>query len=111
MRKWLALTISSAFVVFAVNWIIEHKTQEGANELQGELERLAPVGRPRVEVEQALADQGLEHVFGPSDNTIYGKKTVGRYRLLYRTEVVYKVRLDERARVARVESTVFNEGL
>ena len=111
MRNWLAMIIFLGVALFAVNWIIEQKTQERASELQSELQRLAPVGRARVEVEQALAEQGLEHVFGPSENTIYGKKTVGRYRLLYTTEVAYKVRLDEQARVARVESTVFNEGL
>jgi len=111
MPKWLLLIVVAALALLTVNWGIEYTTQRRADDLKSQLQELAPVGRSRAEVERALHVQGLEHVFGPSDNTIYGRKTVGRYHLFYTTEVDYKIRLDDQGRVAHVEAIVFNEGL
>jgi hypothetical protein len=111
MHRWLILIVAAIVALLAVNWRIEYATQKRTDDLKGQLQQLAPVGHARAEVERAFDARGLEHVFGPSDNIIYGRKNVGRYRLLYTTEVDYKIRLDNQGRVAHVEVIVFNEGL
>jgi hypothetical protein len=111
MRRLLVVTVALLASLVAANWIVEFRTEGRANEVKSTLQECAPIGRSRVDTEKALAASGLEHVYGVSDNIIYGKKEVGRYRLLYSTEVIYKVHLDDKAQVTRVESIMFNEGL
>jgi hypothetical protein len=109
--KWLFLGVVPFLGLVGLNWRIESNTKLKIEQLTMELRDLAPVGRPRPEVEQALKTHGLEHVFGISDNAIYGKKLVGRYRLVYATELDYKVLLGTDGRVRSIELIVFNEGL
>lgn len=111
MRRLLVIAGALLAALVVVNGIAEHKTRARADEVKSALREAAPVGRLRVDVEKALAARGLEHVYGVSDNIIYGKAKVGRYRLVYTTEVIYKVHLDDKAQVARVETNTFNDGL
>lgn len=111
MKKWLLFVPFGLVVLLGINWAVEFNTQKQVDQLTTEIRRIAPIGRSRGEVERAFETRALEHVFGPSDNAIYGRKSVGRYRLIYSTELIYKIHLDEQGRVMRLETNVFNEGL
>ncbi len=111
MKKCLLTTAASLIGLVGLNWAIESNTQWKIEQLTAELRSIAAVGRSKVEVAKDFEANALEHVFGPSDNAIYGKKNVDRYRLIYSTKLIYKVLLDGDGRVMRVEVNVFNVGL
>jgi hypothetical protein len=109
MKKGIFIILLMGLV--GLNWAIEWSTQRHIEQLKRTLLSIASVGRLKVEVEQGFDAQSLEHVFGLSDNVIYGGKEVGRYRLFYSTVLIYKVFLDSSGQVMRVETNVFNDGL
>lgn len=110
MKKLLTVIVTLVLIV-ASGWVLEIGAQRNARDLINRINVVSPLGRARVDVEYELELSGLEHVYGPSDNAIYGRKVVGRYRLIYSTELIYRIQFDENGRVAQVETNTFNGGL
>jgi hypothetical protein len=107
---WRSFSLLAALLV-GFGWYSDSSTQRELKRLTAQINELAPVGAHRIDVEQALSRIPIEHVYGKSDNALYGQKHVGHYRLIYRTIFIYKIQLDENGDVLRVATTFLNEGL
>jgi hypothetical protein len=111
MNKLTLILVCFVISLIGVERYSGYTTQRELDRLTLQVKRAAPIGTHRNNVELALTDIGLEHVYGKSDNAIYGGKHAGHFRLVYTTIFIYKVQLDERGNVIRVETTFVNDGL
>jgi len=112
-RTWF---VTLAVVVFsgcvATSCTYEYLAQQRSADLWARVQKCAPVGRVRAEVEQALQSEGLKPFYGKSENIIVGHWIpVGRYRLAWETQFNYRIQLDSSGRVESVKTQLFNEGL
>jgi hypothetical protein len=90
----------------------EYKAQQRSAELWEKVNRSAPKGATRDQVEAALRKEGLPFGYSAASNVIVSPWIpVGRFRLLWETQFYFQVAFNEHGQVTGFTTERFNEGL
>ena len=111
-RLLLALPVGLIAALVVASFAYEYKAQRRSAELWEKVNRSAPKGATREQVESALRSEGLPFGYSAASNVIVSPWIpVGRYRLLWETQFYFQVAFDEQGRVTGFTTQRFNEGL
>lgn len=106
------ILIAIVLLLLIAEHISTSQTEERAQQLVVRLSQTLNSGLSIQSVEKELERLGFAHSRDATARIIQGRKTgVGRYRLVYETEVLVTVQFDPEGRLVKQEATVFHWGL
>lgn len=87
-------------------------TMDNVEEFKMQLHRDLPAGSPVAKVVDCFKSLGFEHTYVVSDKTVYAiVPKIGRFRIIYTTSLLIRVRLDESELVKNIEFELEHTGL
>jgi hypothetical protein len=111
-RVFVAAPVVAVVLLVLASFGYEYKAQRRSAELWEKVNRSAPKGASREQVESSLRAEGLPFGYvAASDAIVSPWIPVGRFRLLWETQFYFQVAFNEHGQVIDFKTERFNEGL